>query len=389
MTAAPEVVDTTGRPVRLIAVIGAGNEGTVYSLSGSNEQVAKIYHKPLSAERAIKIQLMPSLLNQAVKHHTAWPTDLLLSKASRAPVGLLMPRVNAAKDVHKLYSPKSRQTEFQRATWKFLILASANISRAFAAVHSTGCIIGDVNERSVLVADDATVKLVDCDSFQVSTNGKLFACDVGVDPFTPPEIQGQHFREVVRTINHDNFGLAVLIFLLLFMGRHPFAGRFLGRGDMPIPKAIAEFRFAYSALRADVQMERPPGAADLSIAGDEIAFLFERAFSKKMVQGGRPDPSEWAQALTNLERSLRHCSANSSHWHHRETSCPWCPMEAATGVELFPFVAGTPITPSDLTSLWRQIESLQSPGPPPDVETSALPSLRPSEEARAVGGSWS
>jgi DNA-binding helix-hairpin-helix protein with protein kinase domain len=54
-----------------------------------------------------------------------------------------------------------------------------------------------------------------------------------------------------------------MIFLLLFMGRHPFSGRFLGKGDMPIAKAISELRFAYSAMRADVQMDRPPNTPPL------------------------------------------------------------------------------------------------------------------------------
>ncbi len=101
------------------------------------------------------------------------------------------------------------------------------------------------------------LRLIDCESFQWTANGKRFACEVGVETFTPPELQGKNFREVIRTINHDSFGLAVMVFLLLFMGRHPFAGRFLGRGDMPIPRAISEFRFAYSAMRADVQMDNP------------------------------------------------------------------------------------------------------------------------------------
>jgi len=55
-------------------------------------------------------------------------------------------------------------------------------------------------------------------------------------------------------------------------------------------------------------------------------------------------------------------------------------MEAATRVELFPFIplAGE-VTALDLTALWRQIESLQSPGPPPDIEL-----LRPSPSAEAI-----
>jgi hypothetical protein len=51
----------------------------------------------------------------------------------------------------------------------------------------------------------------------VIANGKRFACEVGVETFTPPELQGKNLREVVRTANHDNFGLAIMVFLLLFI----------------------------------------------------------------------------------------------------------------------------------------------------------------------------
>ena len=76
------------------------------------------------------------------------------------------------------------------------------------------------------MAQDATVALIDADSFQFSLNGKSYPCVVGVPDFTPPELHGKNLASVQRTIEHDNFGLAVAIFHLLFMGRHPFAGRY-------------------------------------------------------------------------------------------------------------------------------------------------------------------
>jgi DNA-binding helix-hairpin-helix protein with protein kinase domain len=381
----PNLIDAAGREIRLGSVIGKGGEGTVYAVTSSDEMVAKVYHKPLSADRAAKIRIMLSYSNDDVKQVSAWPTGILLSKADRAAVGLLMPKINNAKDIHKLYSPKSRVAEFEKADWRFLVRACANTARAFRAIHETGCIIGDINEGSVLVAKNATVRLIDCDSYQVVDRGKRYPCEVGVETFTPPELQGKNLREVVRSANHDNFGLAVMMFLLLFMGRHPFAGRYLGRGDMPIPKAISELRFAYSAMRADVQMDKPPNAPPLSIVGDQVAFLFERAFAKHMVQGGRPSPTEWEQALVGLEKSLKNCTANAAHWHHKDSSCPWCPMEAATGVELFPFVSFGNGGAVDLTSLWRQIESLSSPGPIPEI---TMPRQEASAEALSIASSF-
>lgn len=382
----PEVIDLSGREVHLEALIGQGGEGAVYGIRSSEDLVAKVYHRPLTAERAAKIQFMSSLSNGILNQVSAWPTGLLLAKSGRAPVGLLLPRVKNAKDIHKLYSPKSRLTEFTRADWRFLVRACTNTARAFGAVHATGSIIGDINEGSVLVAPDATVKLIDCDSFQITDQGKRYLCEVGVETFTPPELQGKNLRQTVRTVNHDSFGLAVMLFLLLFMGRHPFAGRFLGRGDMPIPKAIFELRFAYSAMRADVQMDRPPNTPALSIVGDEVAFLFERAFAKQMIGGGRPEPQEWVQALVGLERNLVQCRTNPSHWHHKAVACPWCPMEAATRAELFPFVSpGGDVSILDLTTLWRQIDGLQSPGPAPNIQ-GTRPS--PSGEAVSVANSF-
>src|SRR3954453_10968856 len=104
----PEVIDATGREIRLTDVLGRGGEGVVYGIAASNDYVAKIYHKPLSADRSAKIQLMCSFSNQVVKQVSAWPVGLILKKSGRDAIGLVMPKIMNRKDIHKLYSPKSR-----------------------------------------------------------------------------------------------------------------------------------------------------------------------------------------------------------------------------------------------------------------------------------------
>ncbi|WP_083931318.1 helix-hairpin-helix domain-containing protein [Kaistia granuli] len=362
-----DIVDSKGRTVALGREIGRGGEGSVFEIKSDDRCVAKIYHQPLNSDKADKIRLMASLRNDKISALSAWPLELLLRRSGE-PIGLLMPKIVGRKDIHHLYSPKSRRADFQRADWRFLVRAAANTARAFAAVHEAGCVIGDVNHGGVLVAQDATVKLIDCDSFQVISNGRKFLCEVGVETFTSPELQDRPFKGIVRTSNHDNFGLAVMVFLLLFMGRHPFSGRYLGAGDMPIPKAIEQFRFAYGVRRTDLNMERPPGTPPLSIAGDDVSILFELAFSKQMVAGGRPDAKEWIAALESLEQRLKQCGKSPSHWHHKDLAvCPWCQMEAATGVPLFPVVVhGSAGTLFDLDLLWKQLEAIPHPGTAPE-----------------------
>lgn len=384
--ALPDLVDGNGNPIRLGSLLGQGGEGAVYEVASSKgDIVVKVYHSPLSKERAEKIQTMVKLRSNALASLTAWPVDLVSTKLAREPVGLLMPKIANRKDIHHLYSPKSRRAEFQRADWRFLVRTAANTAKAFAAVHATSCVIGDVNHGGVLVAQDATVRLIDCDSFQVTSGGRRFFCEVGVETFTPPELQGKSFSGVVRTENHDNFGLAVMTFLLLFMGRHPFAGRFSGQGDMPIQKAIEEVRFPYGARHAQVQMSPPPGTPPLSIVGPKLEAMFERAFSREAITGGRPSAKEWATALGGLEKELKQCGANPAHWHHRSVSCPWCRMEGATGVPLFALVVQTSGgTIFDIDVLWRQIEAIPSPGPAPELAES--PAI-PSDAAKALSGS--
>ncbi|OIP71251.1 MAG: hypothetical protein AUK48_12680 [Oscillatoriales cyanobacterium CG2_30_44_21] len=107
------------------------------------------------------------------------------------------------------------------------------LARAVRSVHSRGYVIGDVNESNVLVADDAIVTLVDTDSFQVNDGTTIYRCTVGKPEYTPPELQGMSFRDVDRSVQHDLFGLGVLIYQLLMEGTHPFGGVFSGQGEAP------------------------------------------------------------------------------------------------------------------------------------------------------------
>src|SRR5262249_54482282 len=144
------------------------------------------------------------------------------------------------------------------ADWRFLLHTATNLAKAVACVHKEGCVVGDLNPNNAVVSAEGTVKLIDCDSIQVTIRDRTYSCPVGVPLFTAPELQGKPLRGVIRTQEQDNFALAVLVFHLLFLGRHPFAGMYAGRGDMPIEKAIAEHRFAYGADRARVSMSPPP-----------------------------------------------------------------------------------------------------------------------------------
>jgi DNA-binding helix-hairpin-helix protein with protein kinase domain len=374
------LVDASGRPLRLGAELGRGGEGSVYAVADRSDVVAKLYHHAPGTDKSAKIVAMAKLGSDRLLKLAAWPTSSIHAASRGGPVlGFLMPRIAGHKPAFNLYSPKLRLQEFPSAGWAFLIHAAANAARAFAVIHESGHVIGDVNHGNLVVAGDATVKLIDCDSFQVSAKGQQWFCDVGVSTHQPPEFQSlTSYKGILRTPNHDNFGLAVIVFQLLFMARHPFSGRYLGVGDMPIERAIKEYRFAYGANAPKLQMKPPPGSLGLNGVTRTVAQLFERAFAPEGSRDrARPKPEEWIAALGELARALRKCAANPAHEYFGAAGkCPWCEIEATGGFVLFPVVlmgsAGPQPGGLDIAALWQEMRAIPDPGaapalPPPSA----------------------
>ncbi len=360
----PTLFDAAGKPLRLTSKIGRGGEGEVYAIEGTN-QVVKFYLIHDIQARELKVRQM--LSNDLAKSCplVAFPTAPVFDRAGRF-AGFTMAKVSDHKPLHELYSPGARKVEFPQANYRFLVLTAANISRAIGSANSAGCVVGDINHSGILISPKATVTLIDADSFQVRSSSAVLPCVVGVPEYTPPELQGKALSKITRTENHDAFGLAIAIFQLLFMGRHPFSGRYSG-GDMPLEKAIGEFRFAYSGRRS-VGMAPPPGVPTLKDFPTTIGDAFEEAFGPGGVNN-RPTPRQWMALLDGLKETLRICSTNNLHQYPSSAAeCPWCQMEARFFVPLFLPV----ITPAefkttqgpvvgDILVIWRAIEAVPLP----------------------------
>ena len=150
------------------------------------------------------------------------------------------------------------------------------------------------------------------------------------------------------------------------MGRHPFAGRYLGKGDMPIERAIAESRFAYSRDTGRTQMAPPPYTPPMDAVGPAVTELFERAFHADARKGGRPAPEAWIDALDALKAALVPCKTVPWHYHLPGTQqCPWCAIEQPTRTKLFGGIVKIATAAiADLETLWARYLALAEPGPP-------------------------
>ncbi len=375
-----------GRPVRLGPQIGKGGEGEVYALAGRADQALKLYtvDDVLAREGKITAMVKASLAQQTSL--VSYPSAVVTDDRGRF-AGFLMKLVAGHQPIHHLYAPGDRKAHFPGADYRFLVRTALNVARAIADVHARDCVIGDINHSGILVSSQAIVALIDADSFQISEGGKDYLCSVGVPEYTPPELQGKSLTGVRRVPNHDAFGLAVILFQLLCMGRHPFVGSYV-QGEMPMERAIADYRFAYS-MRRQVGMKPPPGTTLLSDFPPSIAQAFETAFDRWTA---RPTPAQWVVLLEQLEKQLRRCAANSLHYYPTAASeCPWCRMERTVGVVLFlpdvpqgASVSGSASRAFDLAAVWAAIEAVPLPPAAPPLPPLPSPDAQPSIDAAKI-----
>lgn len=369
--------------------IGSGGEGVVYDGPTRSGLVAKVYSQPVDRQLARKLKCMVGMRTDALGAVCAWPTGTIHASSGGRVLGFLMPKVQNSRPLHEVYSPADRKRHSPNIDWAFLIQVARNLAAAFDTVHVLGKTVGDVNQRNILVLPNALVKLIDCDSFQLRIRGSRFPCSVFTPEFAPPELQGVVPAMVEFTTNHDNFGLAVLIFHLLFMGRHPFAGRYAGDEQMVPELAIRQLRFAHGPKAASKLMAPPPYSLPFECLTDETQRLFCRAFGGSDARGAiRPPGIEWMGALDRLRDSLDTCAANH-RYPQAVARCPWCEIEASGGPSFFRPRGSFPLTFSAARYV-QAVEAIPRPISTPEIAlpqyppTAAAPPLDFSSERRKV-----
>src|SRR3954452_3390282 len=129
----PRLRSDSGQVIETGKLLGKGGEGSVYEISGQTGLLAKIYHNPVGPEKLRKLKAMTAIKTDALSKIAAWPTTVLHEEST--PRGFVMPYASGYRDIHLLYTPKSRKDTFPKATWPFLIHAATNIARGFSVVH--------------------------------------------------------------------------------------------------------------------------------------------------------------------------------------------------------------------------------------------------------------
>ncbi|WUI25892.1 hypothetical protein OG976_23330 [Mycobacterium sp. NBC_00419] len=320
-------------------VIARAGEGTISEIVGHPQWVAKVFHDDLK-DRALKCAKVAAMVDSppsgAVQSDgfavLTWPLHTLVGPTG--PVGYVMHRIDTANavEIHTISNPSNRAKPLPAApqwtphvTWLHLVNVAANLCLAVEVVHRVDAVIGDFQERNILVNDTTRVTLVDCDSMQFTdTTGHQYLCGVGRPEFTAPELAGLNLATTARHKPSDLFALAVHIHLLLMAGNHPFLrGTWTGHGEQPDAMSLA--KSGWWAGGPGSPLHTHPVAPPPQFLPDNIQRLFHRAFTTGAHDPAtRPTAHEWRTALQGLQ--IRTCP----HGHQvpvETEQCPWCHID--------------------------------------------------------------
>lgn len=289
-----------------------GGEGTVFRICGQSHMVAKIYHdKNINRERQAKVRAM--VANKPQQRTTldrrtgirvpvlTWPEDVVIHKNGEV-CGFTMRAVDMtrAAEIHNIESPYAREarTWTKKLELGFRSHIARNLCFLVSQIHSVGAIIGDFNERNILVSKNLIVCMIDCDSMQIYDSHQYYPCTVFQNGFIAPELIGKDLSTTRRQVSSDYFNLAVHIYCLL-LDRHPFRnGVYMGSGEKPNNSILAQHGQWRGRARGGILKIENNQINPRKLLPQSMIFLFERAFQLGVIDPDlRPSADEWETEL--------------------------------------------------------------------------------------------
>jgi len=203
-------------------VISAGGEGTVHK-TNIQGVVCKIYYdEKLTTCLKAKVEL---LVSRSVPREQGicLPIASVYDTQNKFR-GFLMWEAKGTKLQDSVQSPGWLENHKEWTRFELAQLC-CTILEKISYIHSMNILLGDINSANILVESPTSVWFVDCDSFQVEG----FPCPVGVPSYTAPELHGTSFGSRLRTMENELFSVAILLFMIMLPGKHPYAHQ--GGGD--------------------------------------------------------------------------------------------------------------------------------------------------------------
>ncbi len=229
------VISTDGVKFTLMKRLSGGAEGMVFT-TDNPKYVAKIYHKGvITPLRWAKLKKLTEIGITTPGFCT--PQHLLYFRG--VPIGYTM-FIGKGTTLSNVFDGPDAMIE-QYPDWTRLDVCETllNLIGKYIYLHMHDIIAGDIQLKNALIYTSSTQYLIDMDSVQI---GNL-PCPVGTEDFTDPRLWGKDFSGFIRTLEDEDYSIAMLVFTVLFCGLHPYATR---KGAETLREEILNRNFPYT-----------------------------------------------------------------------------------------------------------------------------------------------
>lgn len=321
ISAGDKVTLGNGKPIKLGKQLAKGGEAFIILVDDMPDKVARIYKKNmLDHKKENKIKEMVKI-SFSISDVT-WPQEEeLIYDGNRQLVGYLMNKIDGvevgeflsnlqAKEKQDIATGTSKQIAVLRSLQRMVAFCE-KIATKMESLHDKKIIFADINPCNIMIDEkNYAPYFIDTDSYQFDN----FITEVSTGGYLAPEIDSDYLLTQPRTLEHEYFALAVLFFILINQGCHPFslgiAPKNLQDKANDTESKVKLLNFVLEADQTDPKyydnkVYEKPAKKPLIIWGlmpESLRKLFVRAFAKPAQ--ARPTAPEWTKALGEFQVSI-------------------------------------------------------------------------------------
>lgn len=306
----------------------------------------------------------------------ALPVELGRRSKGRDPCGFFMPLFEKHKGLDACFPYENYidLCDHKRSDGAFIV--AANLAFAVHHAHTLGLTIGDFNPKNFMV-DPKTglVRVIDVDGMQFfADTGKTYLTDVIQPEYPTPYLRGRK----PLPIEHDHFGLAMLIFRILNLGAHPFyLKRSSGRDTSP-DHNVKNRLYGYAP---EIAKREKFVITDELLKPSEYSGTLARMFTEAFTSEKPPTAYKWHQELSKFVGTLKPCSSVKGHMHPLGLPCYLCAFEKRSKKRKSLYRGrGTPAAPFKLATkenILIGVEEKPKPKPQPKPSPKPAPAKKP------------
>lgn len=283
------VYNKVGESQQLGELFAKGGEGEIYPVRGRpNILVKKYFDKKLNKDGKILVDKILAMKDVREKYqfknkNIGWVAiPVYADNQQRRFIGYAMPKMKgvpfrtlAHAKLYAKHAPNLNRLEIVKMMLSWLGIIES--------LHQKNIMIGDYNLQNFLW-DPKTLQIsfIDCDSYQMRIADKFFPCLVGSADLTAPEHHNKDFKDIERTPESEYFSIAIILFMCLMLGRHPFD---IVGGSDPVSN-MQKGNFPYGANKGHLI---PKG--DWYKIWSHMSFDLKSLFIKTFTEGAK-DPKK-------------------------------------------------------------------------------------------------